>query len=231
MTKLLPASMGLGVTVLLLLAACGGTESPAPPIPAGSTAAPATFRTLAEKAREATYRMDYKVVGPTGDIQEAGTIYRKPPELRIDRLFVAESTAAFTTIWRADEIIECMKPADREWQCSASSSQGLVDGLPQVIRDPQSFNITEKEGRDLLGEEVACFLAVPAGRTIPPFPEEVEVCLSEEGAPLFRRTKTRAPGDDGGGELFIEITVEATVYSRQVEDSDFDPPAEPLSPP
>ena len=215
-----------GAAALLLLVACGGGGKPEPSSPAGSM--PATFKALAERAQEATYRFDYNIVGPTGDLEETGTLYRKPPKMRIDRS-VGSPSVLSTLIWRDDELIDCDRPEGGEWRCAVSPSEGLADGLPLVITHPERFNITERERRTLAGEETDCFLAVPAGEVTPPFPEEFEVCLSAGGAPLFQRTRSRVSDDaEGNAGPHIEVTREATSYTTQVDDSDFDPPAEPI---
>ena len=84
------ASMALGVAVLLLLVACGGGS------PTETTVA-AAFTALAEKAQEATYRFDYKIIGPTGEVQQTGTLYRKPPKFRLDGSF-GSPAVRFATI-------------------------------------------------------------------------------------------------------------------------------------
>ncbi len=230
MTKRSLALIALGVA-LFLLVACGGgspTETTGEP----ETAVPAAFTALAEKAQEATYRFDYKIIGTTGEVQQTGTLYQKPPNFRLDGSFGSPVVSLTTIIWREDEFIQCDKPEGGEWGCVVGPGQGPVDGLPDVIKNPQGFIITEREGRTLAGKETACFLAVSSGETSPAFPEELELCLSEEGALLLQKTTFRPPADEAGTlGAPVDIFREATAYSAQVDDSDFEPPVEPIAQP
>ena len=222
------ASMVLGAAALLLVAC--GEDSPKGTVEEGGIHVPDSFRDLAEKAQEHVYSMEYQVVGPNGEIQESGTLYRKPPKFRIDRVFGAEDmSVSSTTIWLQDEVVECSRPQGSEWQCVTGPSVGPVDGLPVVIKSPQGFSITEGDGRTLAGQEVACFLAVPTGETVPPFPEEFEVCLNADGALLFQMSKSSSSDVEGGAAGSYLATIrEAITYSTEVDESDFDPPAEAL---
>lgn len=236
MTKRRLASMAVGSAALFLLVACGGgspeeiTQEPGTTEEPGTTA-PAAFTALAEKAQESTYRFDYKIIGSMGEVQQTGTLYHKPPKFRLDSSFGSPVVSLSTLIWSGDELIQCDRPEGEEWDCIGNPVGGPVDGLPEVIKDPQGFDITEKEGRTLAGQETACFLAVASGETAAFFPEELELCLSQEGAPLFQKTTFRVPaGEAGTPGSPVEIIREATTYSTQVDDSDFEPPAEPSRP-
>jgi hypothetical protein len=193
---------------------------------------PAAFTALAEKAQEAIYRFDYKIIGSTGLIQQTGTVYLKPPNYRLDGSFGSPVVSLSTIIWREDELIQCDRPEGAEWGCVVGPGVGPVDGLPDVIKNPQGFIITETEGRTLAGQETACFQTVSSAETSPLFPEELELCLNQEGALLFQKTTFSAPADDAGAlGSPVDIVREATAYSAQVDDSDFEPPAEPIAQP
>ena len=231
MTKSSLALIPLGAAARCLLVACGG-GSPAEITEEPDTTVPAAFTALAEKAQEATYRFDYKIIGLTGEVQQTGTLYQKPPNFRLDGSFGSPVVSLSTIIWLEDELIECDRPGGGEWECVVGPGQGAVDGLPDVIKNPQGFIITEGEGRTLAGQETTCFLAVSSGETTPPFPEELELCLNQEGALLFQKTTFRAPADDAGTPgSSVDIIREATAYSAQVDDSDFEPPVEPIAQP
>lgn len=225
--------MGLPAAFALLgLAACSGSslpegeDSPAT-TPALEPVAPADFRDLAERARTGTYKFDFRLLGPSGEEQETGTFYRKPPKFRLDRLL----DRSFTTIWRDDELIECEGTEGGQSGCVAHPGEGPIDGLPIVVRDPAGFEIVAAEGRVVAGQRTSCFVAVPTGVTQSPFPQELELCFSPEGALLFQRTKFSAPlGQSGTPGPVMETVREATSYTTTVEDGDFEPPAEPARP-
>ncbi len=226
---------GLGAAGLLALAACSGRGSPTQGIDVTGSA-PATggevlpaFKVLADKAQNGTYRVDFKVTGPNGEQQETGTFYRKSPKFRLDRS-LADGSRSFITIWR-DELIECERVEDGEWECMARGAEDPTDGSPLVLRSPEGFEIREGEARVVAGVETSCFLAVPRAEVRPPFPEEFEMCLNQEGALLFQRIRFRAPvGQSETPGPLMETVREATSYSAQVEDEDFEPPVEPARP-
>lgn len=230
MTKLRLVSMAVGSVALLLLVACGGDSPPEITEEPGTTA-PAAFTALAEKAQESTYMFDYNIIGATGEFQQTGTLYYKPPRFRLASSFGSPVVSSSTLIWSGDELIQCDRLEGEEWDCIEIPAGEPLDGLPDVIKNPQGFDITETEGRTLAGQETVCFLVVASGETSAFFPEELELCLSQEGALLFQKTTFSVPAGEAGTPASpMEIIREATTYSTEVDDSDFEPPAEPNRP-
>jgi hypothetical protein len=91
---------------------------------------------------------------------------------------------------------------------SGQGVQDIIGGLEETLTNPQ-VEIVSTETRNVAGEKVDCFVV-----RSPDSEGESEVCVSADGVPLF--TKATA-----GGE---EMTMEATNFSHDVSDSDFELP-------
>jgi hypothetical protein len=84
----------------------------------------------------------------------------------------------------------------------------IIGGLEEALADP-NVEIVGTESREMVGEAAKCFTmrsSASAG--------ESEVCLSNEGVPLL----SKAALDQG------EMVLEATDFSHDVSDGDFEPP-------
>ena len=78
----------------------------------------------------------------------------------------------------------------------------------KTLTDP-TINVLSTSSRNIAGEDANCYTV-----SGPDIEGEAEMCLSSEGVPLF--TKETAAG--------VETTMEATDFSHDVSDSDFEPP-------
>jgi hypothetical protein len=72
-----------------------------------------------------------------------------------------------------------------------------------------SVNVLSTSSRNIAGEDAKCYTV-----SAPDIQGQAEMCLSGEGVPLY--AKETAVG--------AETTMEATDVSRDVSDSDFEPP-------
>lgn len=218
----------LTVALLLGAAACGQRVSPRDGEQTdqgqGAETGGGDLRSLAAKWQEtsATIRYEQKVEGAQG--QGPGgtvTLYWMPPDAwRLD--FEGQGTAA-TTISRGDTTFICGgAQGGGEPSCfKTESTEGAPTG-PLFFGDPR--NITENLPADapverttttIAGEEASCF-SVTGGQGGPAGGPS-EWCFSQDGLLLRQRTSTEGQGAGS-------VALEAIEISREVSESDFEPP-------
>jgi hypothetical protein len=227
--------LSLIVASSMLAWACGGggdNKSPTQTSPAGPTAAagetpqPAgtpqagQFSGLSDKFAQANFKatFDVKSTGGTqGDFSGTLIMYKKGDLLRED--FQSESAGTTTTatyITTPDKSYVC-SPASQAGEsdtCFAAATQAgegagqIVADLEKVLTD-SSLEVVSTSTRNIAGEDADCYTIRSSG-----LDGEAEICLSKEAVPLY--TKSTAQG--------AESTLEATAFSREVSDSDFQPP-------
>ena len=212
----------------LLLAACGGDEDEAPgegvsPASAGETPQASgdvgEFGDLAGKFAEATFKATYKISSVGGEEEGEGSLtwYKKGDNLRMDFESEVEGeqmNAVF--IIRPDKSFLCteipeMSEGPTCFETPSESGGGLteiVSGLDELLTNPD-VEIVSTESREVAGQEVDCFVV-----RSPDAEEDSEVCMTRDGVPLATRSTA-------GSE---ETTMEATDFSPNVSDSDFEPP-------
>ena len=226
------------LATIALVAACGGGASTATgaatPAPAtsGATAAPAattaaasarpstpSFLDFANAAKNAQYKVTYKVTASGGGEARAGeqTWYVKGPLSRFDFKTAEGSISAFDL---ADGYYTCLSGGGGPATCfSAPKDQAL--GMNQAaafdiaVRDtPGQLDPTYQGVQTIAGQSGQCFLvkgAVLGGG-------EYRTCYTTSGIPLLISTKDRGS----------EYTMEATAFSTSVSDGDFKLPATPV---
>jgi outer membrane lipoprotein-sorting protein len=219
----------------LLAWACGGDEEEkpaAPTAPAATSPANETpeavetpqaqeenseFSDLADKFAQSTFKATYTLTGEGGAAEGSMIWYKKGDRLRMD--FEGETegvqmTATFIMLpdksYLCTEIPEI---AEGGGCFLASSSEGegvsaMAAELESTLADPD-VDIVSTSSREIAGQDVKCYTV-----RSPEIEGESEICLSEDGAPLL--TKETVEG--------AETSMEATDFSRDVSDSDFEPP-------
>lgn len=229
--------LSLIVASSMLAWACGGggdNKSPTQTSPAGPTAAagetpqPAgtpqaaggQFSGLSEKFAQANFKatFDVKSTGGTqGDFAGTMIMYKKGDLLRED--FQSESNGETTTA-------TYITTPDKSYICSPATQAGDSDtcysaptqpneGAGQIVADLETvlndsgLEIVSTSTRNIAGEDTDCYTV-----RAPELEGDAEICLSKEAVPLY--TKSTAQGS--------ESTLEATAFSRDVSDSDFEPP-------
>jgi hypothetical protein len=83
----------------------------------------------------------------------------------------------------------------------------IIADMETVLTDP-NVDIVSTSSRKIAGEDTKCYTVQS------PDEGESEVCMTDEGVPLLSKETV------AGGEM----TMEATDFSRDVSDSDFEPP-------
>jgi outer membrane lipoprotein-sorting protein len=215
----------------MLAWACGGggdNKSPTQTSPAGPTAAAGEtpqaaggqFSGLSEKFAQADFKATFDVKstgGGQGDFSGTMIMYKKGDLLRED--FESESEGDQSTA------IYITTP-ETSYVCAPASGEGETDtcfsaptqpdeGAGQIIADLEtvlndsSLQVVSTSSRNIAGEDADCYTV-----RSPEFEGDAEICLSKEAVPLY--TKSTSQG--------AESTLEATAFSRDVSDSDFQPP-------
>ena len=214
----------------VLAAACGGgeeKESDAPTAPAAATSAGETqaqgdvgeFGDLAEKFAAATFKATFQVTSSGGEQDLAGTMiwYKKGDDLRVDiETEVEGETETATIIQLSDQSYFCTQVPQlgEGGTCFQAPDQtdditaDFVGSLDDLLTDPE-VEIVSTESREVAGQEVDCFVVRD-----PDSEGDSEVCLTDEGVPLASTSTT-------SGE---ETILEATAFSVEVSDEDFEPP-------
>ena len=219
----------------MLAWACGGggEEKPSgPTAPAATSAAGKTpgagttpaagggggdFSGLAEKFGKSTFKVTYQLSGAGAGITGGSmTWYKKGDNLRID--MTSESggqQASLIMITLSDKSYLCTSTPELGGGGSCfvtPSSEGtgvseMVSGLESTLSDP-SVDIVSTSSRKIAGEDAKCYTMQS------PDEGEAEICMSSEGVPLFSKETVEG----------AETTMEATAFSHDVSDSDFEPP-------
>jgi len=214
----------------MLAWACGGgggekpsgPTAPAATSPAGKTpqaqAGGGEFSGLADKFGKATFKVTYQLSGggatPT---QGSMTWYKKGGNLRMDIAGeVAGQAGNAILIILPDTTYYCTSaPEMAEGGTCFSAPSGATGGVGDMVSefektltDP-SINVLSTSSRNIAGEDAKCYTV-----SAPDIEGQAEMCLSGEGVPLY--TKETAAG--------VETTMEATDFSHDVSDGDFEPP-------
>ncbi|MGH2377313.1 MAG: hypothetical protein ACRDGT_02430 [Candidatus Limnocylindria bacterium] len=235
------------VLLTVLVAACGGgaapasapsapgataatSESAAPPA-AAATAAPAqadagpSFLDILQSGKLASYKISYKMT-TTGTGQDAGasleqTWYFKPPNTRLDMSMDASSGGKISMFMLETGTFMCTEASGQN-SClqvpgEAAAGQNMGFDIQSSFQDdPTAFNATTREERTIAGQQAHCY--VIAGTPISGFTSGT-FCYTRTGIPLLSEW-------DAQGSSF---KMEATSFSADVPDSDFELPAEPAS--
>jgi len=177
------------------------------------------FKELADRFKNATFKVTYKISGSATQEGADGTMvwYKKGDNLRVDisGTFQGEKMSA-VLITRPDQSYLCTQTPEtgEGGACIATpgeTGQGadqVISGLEEALADP-NVEIAGTESREIAGEGAKCFTIGPSESE-----GESEVCLSSEGVPLLSKA-TLAQG---------EMVLEATDFGRDISDSDFEPP-------
>lgn len=209
--------------LVLVAAACGGgngneqkkaTETGgATPILEG--ASKELFELLAG-GLDVTYKATYQTTTPEGQEGDTYVVINKPARARID-IISADASEPSSVIIGGDsntETIGCSGSAE-QWECSEIEPLGgsLVRAAGPFpffsATDLQLFDVMESESRAVAGQDARCLQLSPRDRAS----EDTVYCFTADGVPLY----TASPFG----------TVEATEFSTQVVDRDFEPPAQP----
>jgi hypothetical protein len=207
----------------------GAATAPAATSPAGKTpeAAPTpsaqggggVFGDLSNKFGQATFKATYTITSTDTDQGFSGTMtwYKKDDNLRIDVSGEAQgeqTTGVFIT--RPDKSYFCtetpgMGQAGSCFEAPSGTTGGasdMVNELESTLTDP-SIEVVSTSSRKIAGQDATCYTV-----RAPDIEGEAEMCLSNEGVPLFSDSTSQG----------VETSLEATDFSRDVSDSDFEPP-------
>ena len=219
----------------VLLAACGGSASPAAQAPTVTTAAAASTGATATSAapvttpsgpnvadllkagKLSTYKVTYKwtiVAGGQTQTSEQ-TWYYKAPKARFD--FSAGPGSLFSVFTLEDGSYVCTTAGGQSF-CQKSPGGTGLDANPaasfglQFQDHPEQFNASFQGTRSIAGQTAQCYgvKSVAAGAF-----GDVTSCYSSNGVPLL--TKMASQGQ--------EFTMEASNFSTTVTDADFKLPA------
>jgi hypothetical protein len=227
----------------LLVWACGGEEEEGPRPPEAPTATspaektplagetPAVDKTpearedggefgdLAQRFAKATFKATYELsTSAEGQVTEGTmTWYKKGDSLRIDIEGEVEGEQmSASIITRPDQAYFCMQIPEMVEGCSCFSAPGapgegvgeIISGLEEALTDPE-VDVVSTSSRRVAGQDADCFTV-----RSPEFEGDGEICLTEEGIPLSFKGTTEG----------VKTSIEATDFSRDVSDDDFEPP-------
>jgi hypothetical protein len=205
----------------MLTWACGGEEQKpsGPTAPAATSAVEETpqaqagggeFGALADKFGKATFKVTYQVsTGGATPTQGSITWYKKGNNVRMDIAGgILGQQANSVLIIRPDTSYMCSEGSCYEVPAIAGAYSALATQSEKALTDP-SVNVLSTGSRNIAGEDAKCYTV-----SGPDIQGQAEMCLSGDGVPLY--TKEIAVG--------AETTMEATQVSRDVSDSDFEPP-------
>ena len=213
--------------------ACGGNgeEEPGATPPAATNPSPEADRTpqaqgdvgafadLVGKFEKATFKATYRVSSSGTEQGFEGTLvyYKKGENLRMDfdsEIEGEQNSAIMISVpdksYFCSEIPELGEGATC-FETPAEGGSGVaetISGLYEEMSNPD-VEIVSSGSREVAGQEVDCFII-----RSPEVEGESEVCTNEIGAPLA--TKVTSGGD--------VVTMEATAFSVEVSDEDFEPP-------
>jgi len=210
--------------------ACGGgggekpgtATAPAATSPAGNTPGAqgngGRFGDLSRKFQNAAFKATYDIKSSGGNQDSSGTmtLYKKGDNLRQDLEgggLGGGRNAIFITL--PDRYYLCRNdPQMGGGTClskPSSSGQGageIIARLEGVLTDP-NVDIVSTSSRNIAGEDATCYTLQS-----PDIEGNAEVCLNSEGVPLSSTSTAQG----------VETSVVATAFSRDVSDSDFEPP-------
>jgi len=175
------------------------------------------FGDLANKFAQATFKATYTLTEEGGLTEGSMTWYKKGDSLRMD--FAGETegqqmSAIFIMLPDKSYLCTATPEIAEGGSCYATTGtegQGVSEmaaELESTLTDP-SVEIVSTSSRKIAGQDAKCYTV-----RSPDIEGDSEICLSEEGAPLS--TKETVEG--------AETSMEATDFSRDVSDSDFEPP-------
>lgn len=174
---------------------------------------------LTRKFGGATFKATYELSGSgLGEVADGTmTWYKKGDSMRIDMEIEVEGEQFGTIIiTRPDQSYFCTRiPAlGDEGSCMEEPGEPaegvgeVIGDLDDLLSDPE-VDVESTGGRKIAGEDADCFAVSTFG-----LDGETEVCVSEDGVPLSMSTTVEG----------AEILMEATDFSRDVSDDDFEPP-------
>jgi len=176
------------------------------------------FSGLAEEFGKSTFKVTYELSGAGAGVTEGSmTWYKKGDNLRMDMSgeFEGEQTSAIF-IMRSDKSYFCTNAAGMGeggfcFETPGTEGEGIgqiATELENTLADP-NVDIVSTSTRKIAGEDAKCYTVQS-----PDIEGESEVCMSGEGVPLYSKSTV-----EGG-----EVIMEATDFSRDVSDGDFEPP-------
>jgi hypothetical protein len=177
------------------------------------------FVELASRFKNATFKATYQISTTVETQGIEGTMiwYKKGDNLRMDfdSEVEGQEMSAIIIVGPDESYICSDNPETGEggscFSTPAEPGQGvdqIVGGLEQTLADP-NVEITGTESREIAGEATECFTMRSSESG-----DESEVCMSNDGVPLWSKTTA----DQG------EVVLEATDFSPDVSDGDFEPP-------
>lgn len=174
------------------------------------------FGDLTRKFGGVAFKATYEISGL--DEMGGGTMtwYKKGDNMRIDiESEVEGEEMSAIIITRPDQSYFCTQiPELGEGTCLETPGEAgegvgeFVGDLEDILADPEA-EVVSTSGRKIAGEDADCFTVRMLA-----LDEETEVCLTDDGVPLS--IKTTAGG--------VEMSFEATDFSHDVSDDDFEPP-------
>jgi hypothetical protein len=209
---------GLIVIACLAFSACSGdgndgaTSSPSPrPVTEEGRA----LTSLVEEAQALTYHATYRI---GGEQPEEGSIsvefWRKGDRIRLDQELRSEDRTVRSSGFRlAGQTIGCVREGEAPWRCTTVDQPRPSPGV--AIADPLIGGLVDDLSRadltvgteEIDGRQARCYKAADPSR---------EVCVTGEGIAVRVGTP--------------QSRLELAELERDVEDSVFDPPAEPTQP-
>ena len=195
---------------------------PAQPQPTNTPAAP-PFSDLVKGAKQASYKIVYKVSGTSAGQSVSGeqTWYVKPPRSRIDISATAAGEAGSASMYQLEDGTYVCTAVTGQKTCFKSGreqamqqNQGMQ--VEEQVRDkPDQVDAIYQGTRQIAGQQGQCYAVKPKAGAQAGFTEGI-FCYSIQGFPLLMQSK-----DQG-----FEIAMEATSFSATVNDADLQLPAQ-----
>lgn len=174
------------------------------------------FLSIPNPALSNGYRVAYEL--EAGGVQGMQTVqYVKGKNVRMDAIMPSQSieTRSITNL-ETMQTINCMK-GPQGFACYRISAEGTDTGGAEQIDDvrsaPQNFDITYDGTMQVAGTTANCFRMVPKNKSF----ASMKSCFSAEGVPLYLQVI--------GNDSKTVVEMQATSYSTNVADSEFEPPA------
>ena len=210
----LVALIGLGISLLFVFNSNGVDDAgPSPTAARTPTADGRELTSIVEAAQELTYHATYRVGGEQpaeGSISVE--VWRKGDRVRLDQELRSEDRVVRSLGFRLEgRTIGCTREGDDPWRCTAvdqpqpspgdASADPLIGGLVGEL-SAADLNVDTEE---INGRQARCYEAADASR---------EVCVTpDEGIAVRIATP--------------QSRLELVELERDVDDSVFEPPAEP----
>jgi hypothetical protein len=229
------------VFVLVTAISCGGPAANGPASATASASAAATgvgrpavvsggapsFRQILANARVAEYKIVYKLSSTNNLDTVTGeqAWFFKPPKARFDFTSTLQGQSGSVSLYvLGDSTYMCFKESGQSTCLGMSAAsvalQQNTAAMVQesIIESPDKFDGVLVETRQIAGQQAHCYDVRALGQSAVPLTEG-RFCYSTQGIPLLQRFKT--PG--------AEYSLEATILSLSVPDSDFTLPAVPTT--